>query len=75
LALKLSIGTFLLRVVNSRVQRYTIYGVLLVVTLYSIAYLCMVIFQCIPVSHFVSIPIEPSTSRSTSPVSSPAKES
>jgi hypothetical protein len=54
LTVKLSIGAFLLRIVQSKHQRYTVYGVLLVNILFSIVYLCLVIFQCTPISHFVS---------------------
>lgn len=50
--LKLSIGFFLLRVCVKRFQRNIIYAVLGVVTLYSVGYFLLIIFQCRPTSFF-----------------------
>lgn len=50
--LKLSIGAFLLRLVMKPVHKYVIIVTLVVVSLYSTAYILMVIFQCTPVDHF-----------------------
>lgn len=43
-SLKLSIGTFLLRLVQNRRQKYLIYGTLSIVSLYNAAYIFLVIF-------------------------------
>jgi hypothetical protein len=51
---KLSIGFFLLRLIRAKTQRYIIYFALLVNTLFSIAYFFLVLFQCFPVSIYVS---------------------
>ena len=55
----MSIGAFLLRIVESRNQRYTVYGTLLVVGVFSIIYLFLAIFQCHPINHYVSLIIIP----------------
>ncbi|RDW77796.1 hypothetical protein BP6252_05849 [Coleophoma cylindrospora] len=47
---KLSIGTFLLRLIRDRTQQNIIYSVLLVNVLFSITYFFLVLFQCLPVS-------------------------
>lgn len=51
---KLSIGAFLLRVLRAKWQRYTIYGVIIFNTVLSLAYFFVVVFQCMPVSSYVS---------------------
>jgi hypothetical protein len=50
--LKLSIGFFLLRVCVRKTQRYIIWLVIGAVTLYSLFYFFLIIFQCQPVGWF-----------------------
>lgn len=52
--LKFSLGVFLLRIVVHPVQRYIIHGTLVLVSLYTVAYFFLVVFQCRPVHKFVS---------------------
>ena len=56
--LKLSIGTFLLRLVQKPIHVHIIQAVLVIVSLYSLAYVFLVVFQCTPVDHFVRTPID-----------------
>lgn len=62
--LKLSIGAFLLRLLKSKAQRLVVYVALGVVTVYSVAYMFMTIFQCSPVDHYWH-PSSPGTCFST----------
>jgi hypothetical protein len=50
----MSIGTFLLRIAKTRAQKWIIYVTLAVVFVYSMVAFMASIFQCSPVSHFVS---------------------
>ncbi|KAH6715443.1 hypothetical protein DL95DRAFT_445826 [Leptodontidium sp. 2 PMI_412] len=50
--LKLSIGTFLLRIVKTKLQRWSIYIALGIISLYSMIAFFVAVFQCKPISHF-----------------------
>ncbi|KAL3419259.1 integral membrane protein [Phlyctema vagabunda] len=50
--LKLSLGAFLLRLHKSPAQRWTVYITLAIISVYSVAFLIMAIFQCKPVDHY-----------------------
>ncbi|KAF1921648.1 hypothetical protein BDU57DRAFT_535286 [Ampelomyces quisqualis] len=52
IALKMSIGIFLLRIALRRVHRVILWVSLLTIQLYSIFFLLLFTFQCWPVSHF-----------------------
>ncbi|RDW65227.1 hypothetical protein BP5796_09919 [Coleophoma crateriformis] len=52
ITLKLSVGAFLLRLLKARLQRWTVYITLIVVTLYSLVYCIMAIAQCTPIDHY-----------------------
>ncbi|RDW61635.1 hypothetical protein BP5796_11527 [Coleophoma crateriformis] len=49
---KLSIGTFLLRLIRDRTQKTILYMVLLVNVLFSLTYFFLVLFQCLPISAY-----------------------
>jgi hypothetical protein len=51
-ALKIAIGAFLHRVTGKKSHKYIIYGVTVCSTVYSVYFIFLIIFQCLPVSYF-----------------------
>lgn len=49
---RLSVAIFLLRICITPVHRYIVYGTMISIILFSIAYFFMILFQCHPVSFF-----------------------
>ncbi|KAF4306217.1 putative integral membrane protein [Botryosphaeria dothidea] len=52
LFVKLSLAYFYLPLTNLRWQIYTVQAIIWINTLYTIGYVCVIIFQCSPVPHF-----------------------
>lgn len=57
LLIRYTIGLFLLRICSKKAHRYIIYGVLGMMTVFSIFFFLLLMFQCKPISMLTNKPI------------------